>query len=126
MRQLYHRDMVGKLLNNGDYVAWASPRQGYGMRIAKVESFTPRMVWIILVETGERKRCRNHHLLVITKQLLDNRENGTEVDLDLPAEGRDLRTAGMVAGQSARSWFESNGIDIDAYLEELEERDNNE
>ena len=116
MRSIYHKDIVGKLLNKGDYVIWASSRQGYGMRLAKVDDFTPRQVWIIILETGERKRCFHHHLFCVTDQLAANELSGTGVELDIPAEGRDLLSKGMTPGQSARSWFEANGIDVDEYI----------
>jgi hypothetical protein len=121
MRSFYHKDMMGKLINPGDIVVWGSPRQGYGMRIAMVESFTPRQVWIVLVETGERKRCFHHHLLVITAQIKDNETNGAMVDIEMPLDGKDIPRTGNNPGQSARSWFAANGIDIKEYLEGLED-----
>jgi hypothetical protein len=125
MRSFYHKDMMGKLINPGDFVVWASKRQGYGMRIALVERFTARQVWIKIVETGELRRCFHHHLLVITAQIKDNETNGTMVEIDLPAEGFDTNRIGMQPGQSARSWFANNGIDIAKYLADLKEKEEN-
>ena len=107
---LLHKDMLGKMIQKGDYALWGSPRQGYYMRLVKIESFTNKQAWFTVMETGVRKRGFPHHLAVITAQLQDNRTNGTGVEFDIPVEGIDYASRGMKPGQSASSWLMANGV----------------
>ncbi|WPH64694.1 hypothetical protein [Vibrio phage vB_VpaP_SJSY21] len=124
MRNIYLKDMVGKLLNQGDYCIWGSLRQGYGLRLVKVDRFTPQMVYVQVI--GETRngsdrvtRVLPHHLMVVTDQLIANENNGTAVDLDIPAQGRDINVGTMQAGQSAQSWFTARGVTVDEFLQVL-------
>lgn len=125
MRNIYLKDMVGKLLNQGDYCIWGSPRQGYGLRLVKVDSFTPQMVYIQVI--GETRlgsdrltRVQPHHLMVVTDQLIANENGGAAVELDHPVEGRDINVGTMQPGQTASSWFAARGVTPEEFIKTLQ------
>ena len=122
MRNIYLKDMVGKLINSGDYCIWGSPRQGYGLRLVKVDRFTPQMVYVQVIgetQLGSDRvtRVLPHHLMVVTDQLIANEQNGTGVDLDIPVQGRDVFVGSMTPGQTASSYFTARGVTPEELIE---------
>lgn len=102
-----HRDLVGRYVTVGDYVANGSPRQGYGLTVIRVTKLTTQQIIGIEVTSGKPRRFFPDNCIVITQQLEVNLAQVTKE----PSKEEAL--------EEAKRYFEVKGIDFD---EEMEKR----
>lgn len=69
----YHRDMLGRIIKHGDYVAWANKDYGKTLTFGNVIGTMPKKVLLqIPLEENRITRAYPQNMMVITDQILAN------------------------------------------------------
>lgn len=71
MLNFRHRDMLARIIQNDDYVAWSNGKYNQRMAICRVVGATSFKV-VIQKSDGKTTRVEPNNLLVITHQVMRN------------------------------------------------------
>lgn len=77
-----HRDMVGRVIRQGDILVWANGRQGSFMRLVEVMGSTEETVRV-RKPNGRLTNVTPARVLVVTAQMIRNIEGNVGANLDI-------------------------------------------
>ena len=79
-----HRDMVHRVIRQGDIVAWTNRKQGNGLLLCKVESSTEETIRVSK-PNGRLTNVLPSNVMVVTHQIERNVAGNVGVNRDLEA-----------------------------------------
>lgn len=75
-----HRDMLNRVIQQSDIVAWTNGKYGQRLQFCRVESTTNQTVRIIK-PNGRLTNVSPSNLLVVTQQINDNYERNVGINM---------------------------------------------
>lgn len=81
--QHIHRDMLNRVLRDGDIVVWSNGKYNQKMQLARVIGTTPEKVRIETIATVKTTLARPRNLIVISAQIQANLDGNVGVNMDL-------------------------------------------
>lgn len=111
-----HNDLLGRPIQIGDTVAYATPRQGYGLRLVRITDYRNKQILGIDIDTREKRRFKPTFCIVISQQIQHNL--GDEITDDVGPKPLPSLNLPKTSSSNARHFFERMGIDIEQELQE--------
>jgi len=80
-----HRDMLTRVIRDGDIVVWSNGKYNQKMQLARVVDTTPQKVRIEVLTTRSTTLAQPKNLIVVSAQIQANLDGNVGANMDLEA-----------------------------------------
>lgn len=80
-----HRDMLHRVIRDGDVVVWSNGKYNQKMQLARVVDTTPQKVRIEVITTRSTTLAQPKNLIVVSAQIQANLDGNVGANMDLEA-----------------------------------------
>ena len=82
MMKHYHRDLLNRVIKNGDYLAWANGAYGAGITLARCVGSHAQKIDLVILGEEQIRYVRPENVIVITNQIRANLDSEYKPELE--------------------------------------------